>query len=55
MGGADIRTADASGVRPGAPSIRGHAVQFYGTDAFLIDAVTRFIGAGLESGEAAFF
>jgi len=53
MGGADIRTADASGVRPGAPSIRGHAVQFYGTDAFLIDAVTRFIGAGLESGEAA--
>ena len=29
-----------------------HLAQFYGDDAFLVDAVTRFIGAGLGAGEA---
>jgi PAS domain S-box-containing protein len=31
----------------------GHTVQFYEDDAFLVDAVTRFIGAGLGAGDVA--
>ncbi|HEY8489371.1 MAG TPA: ATP-binding protein [Dehalococcoidia bacterium] len=31
----------------------GHVVQFYETDAFLLDTVAEFIGAGLRAGEAA--
>ncbi len=29
----------------------GHAVQFYEGDAFLVDAVSRFVGAGLDAGD----
>src|SRR5262245_61792424 len=32
---------------------RGHVVQFYETDAFLLDAIRRFIGPALEAGGAA--
>jgi signal transduction histidine kinase/ActR/RegA family two-component response regulator len=41
----------------GSGSIRGdqpsHFVQFYEDDAFLVDAIGRFIGGGLEAGDAA--
>ncbi|MEO7332292.1 MAG: ATP-binding protein [Minicystis sp.] len=34
------------------PRPNSHAVQFYETDAFLVDAVGRFLGAGLRAGES---
>ncbi|NUP14176.1 MAG: hypothetical protein HOW73_49715 [Polyangiaceae bacterium] len=34
-----------------APAPRSHAVQFYEEDAFLLDSVTRYLGAGLERRE----
>jgi len=32
---------------------RGHAVQFYESEAFLVESVSTFVGAGLMAGEAA--
>src|SRR2546430_870878 len=45
------RTRPASSETPAAES-RGHAVQFYETDAFLVSMIARFAAAGLTRGEA---
>ena len=52
MGAADTWAADAPDTSATSTSDRVHLAQFYGDDAFLVDAVTRFIGAGLGAGEA---
>jgi signal transduction histidine kinase/ActR/RegA family two-component response regulator len=46
-------TAPAPYVDQDHPGESAHLVQFYEDDAFLIDTMARFIGAGLGSGDAA--
>lgn len=44
------QSTDGSAMSNATPQ---HAVQFYDTDAFLLDAVTRFLAIGLRAGELA--
>ncbi|MHB8619859.1 MAG: ATP-binding protein, partial [Chloroflexota bacterium] len=48
------RTVPAESASPNWDDLdaRGHVVQFYERDAFLIDAVAEFVGNGLRSGDA---
>jgi signal transduction histidine kinase len=51
-----LRGSDASfppAVQSGALGHLGHAVQFYGEDSFLLDELSRFIGAALGAGDTA--
>jgi signal transduction histidine kinase len=41
------------GLQPARPERGSHVVQYYGSDAYLVDEVARFLGAGIRGGEAA--
>jgi PAS domain S-box-containing protein len=46
-GGGDVAFVNAAAIDP------AHVVQFYEDDAFLLESMTRFVGAGLGAGDAA--